>query len=156
MTLAIICGVGLMTFYFSGVEDRQHNPNDTPQSFLNQEKIEVPLKRNRQGHYVVSGNINQQEVEFLLDTGATDVVIPEATAKSLGLKYGRRGRAMTANGPITIWQTHIDELKIGDITLHDVDASINPQMEAGSILLGMSALGRIEFVQSDDTLTLRQ
>ncbi|MFT7219372.1 MAG: aspartyl protease family protein, partial [Candidatus Azotimanducaceae bacterium] len=35
-------------------------------------------------------------------------------------------------------------------------ASINPGMTTGAILLGMSALGQIEFTQSGDTLTLRQ
>jgi aspartyl protease family protein len=90
-----------------------------------------------------------------LDTGATDLVVPESTARRLGLPYGNRGRAMTANGPVTIYQTRIEELHLGKIRLTNIDASINPSME-GAILLGMSALGQIEFSQQAGTLTLKQ
>jgi len=156
MTIAVVLGMVLLTFYFTGVEERQRNPNQAPQSLVYSQAIEVLLKRNRQGHYLVIGSINGREVEFLLDTGATDVVVPERTAKRLGLAYGRRGRAMTANGAITIFQTRIAKLQIGEITLYDIDASINPAMGSGAILLGMSALSKIEFSQRGNTLTLRQ
>jgi len=155
MTVGLILGMVFLTYFFGGVEENQRNPNANPNSFVYSESIEVPLKRNRQGHYVLIGQINGENVEFLLDTGATDVVVPESTARRLGLPYGVRGRAMTANGPITIYQTRIEELHLGEIMLTNIDASINPSME-GAILLGMSALGQIEFTQRADTLTLRQ
>jgi aspartyl protease family protein len=155
MAVGLILGMVFLTYFFGGVEENQRNPNADPNSFVYSESIEVPLKRNRQGHYVLIGQINGENVEFLLDTGATDVVVPESTARRLGLPYGVRGRAMTANGPITIYQTRIDELHLGEILLTNIDASINPSME-GAILLGMSALGQIEFSQRADTLTLRQ
>jgi aspartyl protease family protein len=156
MTIAVVLGMALLTFYFTGVEERQRNPNQAPQSLVYSQSVEVPLKRNRQGHYLVVGSINGHDVEFLLDTGATDVVVPERTAKRLGLAYGRRGRAMTANGAVTIFRTRIAKLQIGEITLYDIDASINPGMGSGAILLGMSALSKIEFSQRGNTLTLRQ
>ena len=156
MTVAVILGMAMLTWYFSGVEEKQRNPNADPQSFVYSKSVEVPLKRNRFGHYLVNGVINGREVEFLLDTGATDVVVPEITAKRLGLPYGRKGQAMTANGTVTIYQTRIDELHIGEIRLYNIAASINPAMSSGAILLGMSALGRIEFSQQGNTLTLRQ
>ncbi len=155
MTVGIILGMVFLTYFFSGVEERQRNPNADPDSLINSQSIEVPLKRNRQGHYLLVGQINGKDVEFLLDTGATDVVVPESTAQRLGLPYGIRGRALTANGPVTIYQTRIDELHLGKIRLTDINASINPAME-GAILLGMSALAQIEFSQQADTLTLKQ
>ena len=114
------------------------------------------MQRNRFGHYLVNGQINNSPVAFLLDTGATDVVVPEDTAKRLNLPYGYRSQAMTANGQVTIYRTKINELQIGEIRLYNVDASINPAMADGAILLGMSALSKIEFTQSGNTLTLRQ
>lgn len=156
ITIGAILGMAMLTWFFSGVEEDQRNPNRDPDSTFYQESVEVPLKRNRMGHYMVAGKINGLDVEFLLDTGATDVVVPEATARRLGLSYGRQGKALTANGTVTIFQTHIDDLQIGAIHLRDIDASINPGMGSGAILLGMSALGRIEFSQSGKTLTLRQ
>ncbi len=155
MAIACIIGLALLTYYFNGVEERKRNPNTAPDSLVYANQVEVPLQQNRQGHYVVTGTINGKRVEFLLDTGATEVVIPEPIAQKLGLPYGQRGRAMTANGAITVYDTHIDDLMIGEIHLKDIDASINPSMR-GAILLGMSALRQIEFVQQGNTLTLRQ
>ena len=155
MVIACIIGLALLTYFFSGVEQRQRNPNADPNSLVYENQVEVALKQNRQGHYVVTGTINGREVDFLLDTGATEVVIPETTAQELGLPYGRRGRAMTANGAVMVYDTRIARLTIGEIELLDVNASINPSMQ-GAILLGMSALRQIEFIQQGKTLTLRQ
>ena len=155
MTVGVVLGMVFLTFFFGGVEVNRRNPNSSPSSLIHSESIEVPLKRNRQGHYLLVGQINGEDVEFLLDTGATDVVVPASTARRLGLPYGTRARAMTANGPVTIYQTRIDELHLGKIRLTNIDASINPNME-GAILLGMTALGQIEFSQQADTLTLKQ
>ena len=95
MTISVILGMVMLTWYFSGVEERQRNPNADPQSMLSTNTIEVPLRQNRQGHYLVNGFINGREVEFLLDTGATDVVIPDALARELNLPYGQPMQAMT-------------------------------------------------------------
>ncbi|MEX2366252.1 MAG: TIGR02281 family clan AA aspartic protease [Pseudohongiellaceae bacterium] len=156
IAVAFIIGIAMLTMFFGGVEQRQRNPNQSPESRVFNEIIEVNLSRNRQGHYIVTGTINNRPVEFLLDTGATDVVVPEAIATSLGLERGRPGRAMTANGYVTVYRTVINRLSIGDIVLHNVRASINPAMPPPAILLGMSALTQIEFVQQGDSLTLRQ
>ena len=156
MFLACALGLGLLTLFFSSVEDRQRNPNQQPQSLSGRGIHQVELARNRAGHYLVTGTINRQPAEFLLDTGATDVVIPASLAGALKVSRGRPLRAMTANGPITVYETRLEELSIGAITLHDVRASINPAMQASEILLGMSALKQIEFVQRGDSLTLTQ
>ncbi len=156
MVVAFLIALGLLTMFFSGVEKTQRNPNQSPTSILNNNVVEVVLERNRQGHYLVVGEINGREAEFLLDTGATDVVIPEPIAASLGLSKGLAGRAMTANGAVTVYDTQIRELKIGNIRLENVNASINPGMRNQEILLGMSALKQIEFIQRGSQLTLRQ
>ncbi|HAK52622.1 MAG TPA: TIGR02281 family clan AA aspartic protease [Gammaproteobacteria bacterium] len=153
---ACILGMFALTLFFGNMEKNQHNPNRDPQSHVLQNAVEVTLKKNRQGHYLAAGSINHQPVEFLLDTGATDVVVPAGLADDLQLRIGRRGTAMTANGSVTVFETNIDVLSIGEINLYNVRASINPSMTAPGVLLGMSALGRIEFAHEGDTLTLRQ
>ena len=155
MTVGVVLGMIFLTFFFGGVEENQRNPNSDPASLVYMETIEVQLTPNRQGHYLLIGKINGKDVEFLLDTGATDVVVPEDTARKLGLSFGPRGRAMTAAGPVIVYQTRIEELHLGMIRLTNINASINPSMD-GAILLGMSALGQIEFSQRDNTLTLKQ
>lgn len=153
--VAWILAVGLLTYFFQGYLNRKENPNQNPDSEFYQGAIEVKLKRNASGHYVTNGYINQKQVKFLLDTGATSVSIPETIAQEIGLPYGPKHIASTANGNIEVYQTRIDLLEIGDIKLRNVSASINPYME-NTILLGMSALKRIEFSQRGNTLTLRK
>ena len=68
--------LGLLTLYFGGVLERQHNPNKTVHSRVGDEgQNEVVLKRNKFGHYVTTGQVNGVPVEFLVDTGASDVAI---------------------------------------------------------------------------------
>ena len=153
---ACILGMVVLTLFFSESEKEKSNPNRNPQSLVFPNSIEVRLERNYLGHYLANGTINQYPVAFLLDTGATDVVIPATIAEKLNLKRGRAGRAMTANGAITIFETNIDHLSLGEINLYNVRASINPSMSSTKVLLGMSALGRIEFAQDGSSLTLIQ
>jgi aspartyl protease family protein len=146
----------LMTTLYDGVLENDRNPNSRPESSINAlGQIEVVLQSNRQGQYVMTGAINAVAAEFILDTGATEVVIPPGLAKASGLEYGYQSQAMTANGVVNIYSTNIDQLNLGDITLYNVRASINPSMHESMVLLGMSALRQIEFNQRGSELTLR-
>ncbi len=150
-------GLGVLTFFFDGWLQNEANPNRDPQYFESVSGIrEVVLQGNRQGHYVANGYINNVEVTFLLDTGATDVAIPEPIARRAGLVAGYQGQAATANGIVTVYATRIDELRLGNIVLRDIPASITPSFTGETILLGMSALRQVEFTQRNDILTLRQ
>ena len=155
--IAWILALAALTYFFTGIIDRQEFPNqqiDTNQ--INNYK-EVILKDNRANHYVFTGKINQIEVRFLVDTGATDVALSQSLAKKLNLRQGQQGVASTANGNTRTFQTNIDELKIGDITLNNVDASIVTGMDSDdSVLLGMSALKNLEMIHKNGELTLRQ
>jgi len=153
---SLVLALILMTWFFGRLEERQHNPNQLPVSTTEAHWVEVVLNRNKAGHYVTSGTINGQAVEFLLDTGATDVVIPIGLANKLGLRSGHKSQAITANGTIVVYSTEIGQLSIGQINLTDIRASINPAMNTSGILLGMSALKQIEFIQRGNQLTLRQ
>lgn len=149
-------GLAMLVIAFGSWEERQHNPNMELQSRTAGDMREVILESNRFHHYVASGTINGKDVIFLLDTGATDVVVPAGLAKELGLKPGSRGYALTANGRVEISRTTIDHLSLGPIQFQDVAASINPGMDGDEILLGMSALRQVELSQKQDRLTLRQ
>lgn len=156
MILAWVAGLLLAVQWFSGIEERQRNPNQKPASMLSGAAIEVRLLANRQGHYVLNGQINGREVTFLLDTGATFVAIPAALAQRLQLPQGRRFQVNTANGTADSFATRIERLQLGDIQLRDVDAGIVPGMGGDDILLGMSALQQLEFSQQGGQLILRQ
>lgn len=151
-----VIGLTMLVFLFGGWEERQYNPNMELQSRTAGDIREVTLESNRFHHYVATGRINGEEVTFLLDTGATDVVVPAGLADHLGLKAGSRALAQTANGVIEVRRTVIDELSLGPIVFRHVPASINPGMAGDEILLGMSALRQVELVQKENQLTLRQ
>jgi len=157
MTFAAwIIALVLLTLFFNHKLEQQRNPNQAVFTRLDSNGVrEVVLKRNHFGHYVTSGTVNDVPVEFLLDTGASDVAIPAALADRLGLQRGAPVQYQTANGTITAWRTLIDSVAIGPMVVENVPASINPGMHDMEILLGMSVLKHIEFTQRGDTLILR-
>jgi aspartyl protease family protein len=154
--LAWLVLLSLGVFYFDDLLDRQHNPNQSLQTRHTADTREVVLQRNRFGHYVTTGTINDHSVTFLLDTGATGVAIPADLADRLGLQRGRPYATQTANGLATSYATVLDEVSVGDIELQQVSAAIAPGLRTEEILLGMSFLKHIEFTQRGNTLILRQ
>lgn len=148
--------LGLLTFYFSSYLEEQHNPNQSLPTTLTGEIKQVQLQRNRYGHYVANGKINNKTVVFMLDTGATEISIPERVAQRLRLKPGVRIPVNTANGQIDVYATTLDRVSLGEIELHNIRANINPYMEGEDILLGMSFLKHLEFSQQGDQLLIRQ
>jgi aspartyl protease family protein len=152
--------LGLLTILFSKYLDRQNNPNQNlalktlkSQTGINQE---VQLQRNRYGHYVANGMINNHPVVFILDTGATEISIPEKVAQRLKLKAGMKIPVNTANGEIDVFATRLERVGLGAIELHDIRANINPFIQGEEILLGMSFLKHLHFSQEGDKLLIRQ
>jgi len=112
-----------------------------------------------QGMYSTVGSINGLPVRFMVDTGATNVAMNEAHARRLGIQYrlvGEEGYASTAAGVVKVYKVKLKTVKVGDIHLRNVDASV---VEGGSpeqVLLGMSFLGRLEMRNEGKMLLLRQ
>jgi len=101
ITLMWIIIFALLAFFFSDQLNKQKNPNQSPTTIESSDGIKsLVLQRNRQGHYVSNGKINNVPVVFMLDTGATDVSIPEKIAQKLDLKKGSSAIYQTANGPM--------------------------------------------------------
>tara|TARA_B100000029_G_C17117834_1_gene793955 strand:- start:44 stop:583 length:540 start_codon:yes stop_codon:yes gene_type:complete len=149
--------LGVLTVYFSGFLDAQDNPNQLVSGAVAPHGVrEIKLKQNRQGHYVATGEINGKSVRFLLDTGATEVSVPQDLAEYLGLRRGRPQTVWTANGSIVTYDSRLDEVRLGPIALRGVGAHINPHMDGEEVLLGMSFLKDLELVQRESELTIRQ
>lgn len=146
----------LATRYFADWEHRRENPNTQVSSEHGEGYVQVQLASNSQGHFVMTGQINAHPVEFLLDTGATNVAIPEKIADTLKLERGSPVEVNTANGRADAFRTSLGRLQIGDIVLNDVRALIIPGLEGDQVLLGMSAMKQLEFTQRSGTLLLRQ
>ena len=154
--LGWILVLGLLTVYFSSYLDKQNNPNQDLSFSQTAQFKQVHLQQNRYGHYVASGMINNKPVVFMLDTGATDISIPEKVAQKLKLKAGIKIPVHTANGQIDVYATTLDHVSLGAIKLHNIRANINPYMQGEEILLGMSFLKHLDFSQQGKQLLIRQ
>ncbi|KAA3622392.1 MAG: TIGR02281 family clan AA aspartic protease [Proteobacteria bacterium] len=148
--------LALLAWLFQGEIEKRFNPNSDPVAGVGPGgRQEVLLQRNRAGHYVATGEVNGAPVEFLLDTGATDVALSVSTARRLGLTRGSPVSLATANGVVRGYRTILNTVSIGGILQSDVRAVITPGIGNDIVLLGMSFLKHIELVQRDGTLLLR-
>ncbi len=155
LVLAWASGLLLATHFFGEWQARRDHPNAGTRSVHGDGYVELRLDANRQGHYLLDGEIDGHGVTFLLDTGASQVAIPEGVAERLGLPRGTPVTLRTANGLANGYATRLASLRLGDIHLDDVAALVAPGMPGDEVLLGMSALRRMEFSQRDGTLVLR-
>ncbi len=156
MIAAWAVALGLLSLLFGDVLEQQRNPNQQLAALQGGDVTEVRLQRNRYGHYLASGTVNGKPVEFMLDTGASDVVIPAGVAQRVGLQRGSPRYYETANGTVKAYATLLENVGLGGLQLQRVRASINPSMEGETILLGMSVLKQLEFTQRGETLIIRQ
>jgi aspartyl protease family protein len=137
-TLAAGEGAAVATTVFGGGGDR------------------VILNADSRGHFVTIGVVNGVSLQFMVDTGATAVVLPSSDARRAGINYlaGTRALTQTANGVVAVYNIKLDTLRVGDITLNNVDASVIESDRLPFALLGMSFLNRMEMRREGTTLTL--
>lgn len=113
------------------------------QSVLAEEgRIEVPMASD--GHYYMTLGVNGVLVEFVVDTGATEIVLTRRDAARAGVEVDSLrflGTANTANGPVRTAQVRLREVDLGGITDRNVTALVNSGEMDGS-LLGMTYLNR--------------
>ncbi|MBL8376292.1 MAG: TIGR02281 family clan AA aspartic protease [Burkholderiales bacterium] len=118
---------------------------------------EVVLPADSTGHFLAVGAINDRAVRFLVDSGASMVYLPAEVADRIGLAW-RNGPTFTANtagGPRTAHQVTLRSVRVGAITLTDIDAAVGEG--AGSkdvVLLGMSFLSQLSMAREGGNLRL--
>lgn len=118
----------------------------------------ITIPRSRDGHYYLTLDINGQPTDFIVDTGATDIVLNRADAQAAGLNPANLtflGRAATANGEVRTAPVRLDSVAIGPHQDTNVPAVVNDG-ELGQSLLGMGYLqrwGRIEITGGEMTLS---
>lgn len=117
----------------------------------------ITMTADVQGHFYTTGTINGTSVRFLVDTGATMISLGATDARRIGLDFNRGQRALsnTANGQVVVSKVQVDTVRIGDVTLHNIDALIH-QNEMPIALLGMSFLNRMEMQRDGSTMTLKK
>lgn len=107
-------------------------------------RIEVP--RSPDGHYYLTLDVNDTPVRFVVDTGASSIVLLERDAEAAGIDLTRlryTGTAMTANGTVRTARVVLDEIGLPGMEDSRVTAFVN-EGEMAESLLGMSYLQRFD------------
>jgi aspartyl protease family protein len=128
----------------------------------------APVNNNRsltvrpdgRGHFRLDGRVDGRSMDFLVDTGATVIAIPQREAARLGIHPAARDyKALmrTANGAIYAAPTRLGMVEVGGLLVRDVEAVIMPDGALGQNLLGMSFLSRLRrFEMANGRLVLEQ
>ncbi len=138
--LGVIAAVGLWGDIRNTVSPGQF-------SSLGSNQVEIP--RSLDGHYYVTAEVNGRPVDFVIDTGATLIVLTRQDAATVGLRTDDLafvGRSSTANGIVNTAPVRLDSFAIGPIEDRGLVASVNGG-ELDQSLLGMSYLERFSSVE---------
>lgn len=111
------------------------------------------------GHFYINAKLNNKNIEFLVDTGASDVMLTRQDAELLGINTQKllyNKVYMTANGPINCASYLIDKIQIKDFIVNDIYVVVSPH-DTGKSLLGMRFLQLFtKYEVSNDILTLHK
>lgn len=119
----------------------------------------VSIAPDRGGMYEVNGSINEFQVKFLVDTGATSISMNKHHARRIGIDYkfeGKEGLSETASGLDKIYIVNLKTVMVGGIKLHDVQAAVHDGDFPRIILLGNTFLGRVKMIREGQMLMLEE
>lgn len=115
-----------------------------PRQAVLQDGRQVTVPMSADGHFYLSLDLNGVPVRFVVDTGASEMVLSAQDAARIGLDPDNliySGRAMTANGMVQTAPVRIETVALGGVVDQGVRAVVN-QGELRDSLLGMGYLSR--------------
>lgn len=116
----------------------------------------VSLYADSRGHFTGNLSINGASLKYLVDTGASTVALNSGDAKFAKIDYekGEKAQASTANGVVEVYVVKLNTLKIGTITLNNIEATVHEGGAPSVVLLGMSALNKLDMKRDNSIMTL--
>ena len=121
---------------------------------------EARLRRTRDGHFYVRARVDGEDIRFVVDTGASMVVLSAEDAARLGLKQSALDYNLpvqTANGGTMAAPIRLHEIIIGEMAITNIRAAVMRPGQLETSLLGMSYLNKLSaFSFEGDTLILRR
>lgn len=164
-TILMLClAGGLGAGALGGIGNRLTSRKAVAQPALSTQPVSasptaIALNADRNGHFLADAVVDGRSLRMMVDTGATACSFTEEAAARLGIVVGPRDFTqpmMTANGLIRVAPVRIGLIRIGPVTVRDVEAVIVPGARLGTNLLGMSFLKRVrDFSIAGGTMTLR-
>jgi len=123
-----------------------------------QHKME--LASGRDGHFRVDARVDGRHIDFMVDTGASLVILRETDAAQVGLHPMPRDYTAivsTANGRTKAAPAKLDRIEVGDIAVFDVPALVMPDDALSQNLLGVAFLSRLRrYEYADGRMLLEQ
>lgn len=120
----------------------------------------VRIRRNGQGQFLARGDINGSPADFLVDTGASAIVLRASDAEKAGIAVEGLNFAVpvsTANGEIKAAAVRLRALSIGPIRIEGAEALVATPGTLNESLLGMSFLTRLRSYEIEGNyITLRE
>ena len=116
----------------------------------------ITLPRAQDGHFYADLMVEGQMIHFLIDTGASSIVLTKSDARRLGLKpdaLSYSGQAFTANGAVRTARITLTQITLGSHADTDVTADVNDG-DLDVSLLGMSYLTLYRLSVVGDQMTL--
>jgi aspartyl protease family protein len=151
--------VGLLAFWFAvmGVVYLAMDHYMKPRQAVVTAEGELRVPRHRDGHFYVEGAVNGKPLTFLIDTGASGVVVSEAFARSAGLQGGEPATFNTANGQLRGQLVRGVPVSAGPFSVSAVTVGVGLVGKGNDHgLLGQNFLSRFEMSISKKELVLRR
>lgn len=117
------------------------------QSVVSGDRIELP--RAPDGHYYLTAEVSGVPVRFVVDTGASQIVLSQSDAERIGIDTGALaylGRAYTANGEVRTAPVRLESMTVGPVRHENLRAVVN-EGDMGQSLLGMDYLQRFSSIE---------
>ena len=120
-------------------------PSKPPENPLFPQRASVPLTGEGATAVVRVVLNGREQVNFIVDTGASYTVISRSTARKLGIKLRKKGpkvRLQTANGMIDAPLVSLESVEVGGMRVTDLKAAVHDfsKDRAVSGLLGLNFL----------------
>lgn len=136
--------------------DARMQPQVATITNLDMARGEAVIQRSRDGHYYVAGAINGHTLTFMVDTGASTVVVSADLASKIGLARGEPTSFKTAGGTVSGETLSDQTVEAGGIQLKGLRVGVVERMSQRDVaLLGQNFLRQIDVIQSDDRMILR-
>lgn len=107
----------------------------------------IKIQKSLDGHFHINALVNGKKMDFLIDTGATEVLLSKADAAKVGIDIDKLEftiRSYTASGTTMIARANVS-IKISNFEIDDFPIYVNSS-ESDSALLGMSLLSKMQSV----------
>ena len=109
--------------------------------------------------YLVNGSINDFQVRFVVDTGATLISMNKHQAKRIGIEYkmdGEKSLINTASGLDVIYIVDLKKVKVDDIEVNNIKGAVHDGDFPKIILLGNTFLNQIDINRNGKLLQLQK